>query len=87
MVKRIPLLSGAVKVTLTERVFSGMAVRRNQEAHKMSTYEAVAQALTILEGEAVAAPLLDFYRRATDRMLMVRGKMRLGEVYGGVEMP
>lgn len=87
MVKRIPLLSGAVKVTLTERVFSGMAVRRNQEAHKMSTYEAVAQAFTILEGEAVAAPLLDFYRRATDRMLMVRGKMRLGEVYGGVEMP
>lgn len=47
--------------------------------------EAVAQALGILEGEEVSVPLLDFYRRATDRMLMVRGKMRLGDVYGGAE--
>ena len=37
-------------------------------------------------GEAVTAPLLDFYRRATDRMLMVRGKISLGDVYGGVEV-
>ncbi len=86
MVKRLPLLAGAVKVTLPDRAFPGMAVRRNQERHHMSTYEAVAQALGILEGEAVAAPLLDFYRRATDRMLMVRGKIRLGDVYGGVEV-
>jgi DTW domain-containing protein YfiP len=85
MVKRIPLLAGAAKVALPERAFSGMAVRRNQERHHMSTYEAVAQALGILEGEAVSAPLMDFYRRATDRMLLVRGKLRMGEVYGGVE--
>jgi DTW domain-containing protein YfiP len=87
MVKRIPLLAGAVKVTLPERSFSGMAVRCNQERHHMSTYEAVAQALALLEGEAVSGPLLDFYRRATDRMLMVRGKMRRGDVYGGVPAP
>ncbi len=49
----------------------------------MSTYESVAQALGILEGEAVAGPLLDFYRRATDRMLLVRSKLRLGDVYDG----
>jgi DTW domain-containing protein YfiP len=85
MVKRIPLLAAALKVTLPGRAFPGMAVRKNQERHHMSTYEAVAQALGILEGEAVAGPLLDFYRRATDRMLMVRGKLKLGEVYGGVE--
>jgi DTW domain-containing protein len=53
----------------------------------MSTYEAVAQALGILEGEAVAGPLFDFYRRATDRMLLVRGKLRLGAVYGGLDGP
>ncbi len=85
MVKRIPLLAGAVKVTLPDRAFPGMAVRRNRERHHMSTYEAVAQALGILEGEGVAGPLLDFYRRATDRMLMVRGKLKRGEVYGGIE--
>lgn len=86
MVKRIPLLAGAVKVALPERAFPGMAVRRNQEQHHMSTYEAVAQAVGILEGEAVTEPLLDFYRRATDRMLMVRGKLRMSDVYGGVDV-
>ena len=84
MVKRLPLLAGTVKVSLPERAFPGAAVRRNHERHHMSTYEAVAQALGILEGEAVAASLLDFYRRATDRMLLVRGTMRLRDVYGGI---
>jgi DTW domain-containing protein YfiP len=87
MVKRIPLLADAVKVALPDRAFAGMAVRRNQEDHHMSTYEAVAQALGVIEGEAVAAPLFDFYRRATDRMLLVRGKLKLGDVYGGLDGP
>ena len=87
MVKRLPLLAGAVKVALPTRAFAGAAVRRNSAGNRMSTYEAVAQALAVLEGEAVAAPLLDFYRRATDRMLLVRGKLRLGDVYGGLDGP
>lgn len=84
MVKRLPLLAAAVKVTLPGLVTPGLAVRRNRERHHMSTYEAVAQALGILEGDEVAVPMLDFYRRATDRMLLVRGKLRAGDVYGGV---
>lgn len=87
MVKRLSLLAGAVKVALPNRAFAGSAVRRNREEHHMSTYEAVAQALGILEGEAVAGPLIDFYRRATDRMLLVRGKLRLEDVYGGLDRP
>jgi DTW domain-containing protein len=87
MVKRLPLLAGAMKVALTTRTYEGTAIRRNQPGHRMSTYEAVAQALAVLEGDAVADPLLDFYRRATDRMLLVRGKLRLGDVYGGLESP
>lgn len=87
MVKRLPLLAGAVKVSLPNRAFAGPGVRRNCAAHHMSTYEAVAQALGILEGEAVAGALFDFYRRATDRLLLVRGKLRLSEVYGGLDGP
>ncbi len=87
MVKRLPLLAGAVKVSLPDRAFVGLALRCNPTGHHMSTYEAVAQALGVIEGEAVAGPLFDFYRRATDRMLMVRGKLKLGDVYGGVEVP
>ncbi len=85
MVKRLPLLAGAVKVALPARDFAGTALRRNLPGGRMSTYEAVAQSLGILEGEAVAGPLIDFYRKATDRMLFVRGKLRLGDVYGGVD--
>jgi DTW domain-containing protein YfiP len=87
MVKRLPLLAGAVKVALPARDFAGNALRRNRPGHRMSTYEAVAQALAILEGEAVAGPLLDFYRRATDRMLLARGKLSVGDVYGGLDGP
>jgi hypothetical protein len=53
----------------------------------MSTFEAVAQALAVLEGEVVARPLLDFYRLAVDRMLLLRGRLNLGDVYGGLNGP
>jgi DTW domain-containing protein YfiP len=87
MVKRLPFLAGAVKVALPARAFAGSALRRNLTGHRMSTYEAVAQALAILEGETVTGPLLDFYRRAVDRRLLVSGKLRLGDIYGGLEGP
>lgn len=87
MVKRLPLLAGAAKVALPARAFAGPALRRNGPGHHMSTYEAVTQALAVLEGEAVAGPLLDFYRRATDRMLFDRGKIRPADVYGGLDGP
>jgi DTW domain-containing protein YfiP len=86
MVRRLPLLAAAAKVSLPARAFTGSALRRNRPG-RMSTYEAVAQALAVLEGEAVAGPLLDFYRRATDRMLLARGKLGLGDVYGGLDGP
>lgn len=85
MVKRLPLLDGAVKVALPARDFAGAALRRNHPGHRMSTYEAVVQALAVLEGEAVAEPLLDFYRRATDRILFFRGKLKRDDVYGGID--
>ena len=69
MIKRLPLLTAAMKVSLPARVFAGHALRRNRPGHRMSTFEAVTQALAILEGEAVAERLLDFYRRA---VLLVR---------------
>jgi DTW domain-containing protein YfiP len=84
MVKRLPLLDRAQKVSLTERAFAGIALRRNQAGHHMSTYEAVTQALAVLEGEEIAEPLFEFYRRATDRMLFIRGKLERDRVFGGI---
>jgi DTW domain-containing protein len=87
MVKRLPLLTAATKVSLPGRAFAGHALRRNRPGHRMSTFEAVTQALAILEGEEVAKPLLDFYRRSVDRMLFIRGQLKLGDVYGGLNGP
>src|SRR3954469_24151997 len=39
MVRRLPLLAGAVKVALPARAFSLPAVRRNRPGQRMSTYE------------------------------------------------
>ena len=87
MVKRLPLLAAATKVSLPARAFAGPALRRNRPGDRMSTYEAVAQAVAVLDGESVAGPLLEFYRRAVDRMLLVRGQLRVGDVYGGLDSP
>jgi hypothetical protein len=80
MVKRLSLLADATKVSLPSRNLVGPALRRNHPGHRMSTYEAVVQALAILEGEAITDPLFDFYRRAVDRMLFVRGHLKFGDV-------
>jgi DTW domain-containing protein YfiP len=87
MVKRLPLLAASTKVSLPNRKLMGQALRRNPPGHRMSTYEAVIQALAILEGEAIAEPLFDFYRRAVDRMLFVRGHLKFGDVYGSLPDP
>lgn len=87
MVKRIPLLDTGLKVALPPQTFVASALRRNRPGERMSTYMAVTQALAVLEGDAVAEPLLDFYRRATDRMLFTRGRLPQRDVYGGVDDP
>ncbi len=69
MMKRLPLMAGAGKVALPSRTFTGVAVRRYHPGHRTSTFEAVAQAVTVLEGEATAEPLFEFYRRAIGQML------------------
>src|SRR4051812_23892831 len=88
MVKRLPLLAGAVKVALPARAFAGPALRRNLEGHRMSTYEAVVQALGVLEGEAGARPLLDFYPRGPPRPAPAPGApRRRGPVRGPLRPP
>ena len=83
----IRLLAGAVKGRFPERTCASAAVRRNRETYHLSTSESVAQALGIVEGDARARALFDFYRRATDRILLVPGKLTLRDVYGGFDRP
>jgi DTW domain-containing protein YfiP len=87
MMRRIPELGRARAVSLPGPFAEARRMRKNHDEDRMSTFEAIVLALSALEGEAVAAPLFDFYRRAADRMLMLRGKISGAEVYGGIDGP
>jgi DTW domain-containing protein YfiP len=69
MMRRVPMLSQAHPVRLEGSGLDFDCLRRNVRADRMSTFEAIAQALGILEGPAVEDDLLDFFRRVLGRMV------------------
>jgi DTW domain-containing protein YfiP len=68
MMRRLPLLQQAKPVCLQESNLTAPCLRRNHLEGRMSTFEAVAQALGILEGEEVRDRLLEFFGHALDHM-------------------
>jgi DTW domain-containing protein YfiP len=88
MLKRIDALRGMRCVELPEAW--GAASTRNRprlnvKAERVSTFEAAAHALSLIEDKpAIEPPLLDFFQRAADRMLWLRGRLTAAEVYGGL---
>jgi tRNA-uridine aminocarboxypropyltransferase len=67
MMRRVPLLMQATPVRLpgSNRDFAGL--RQNQLPDRMSTFEAIAKALGILEGEDTERLCLSFFQRYLDR--------------------
>ncbi len=60
-------------------------LRQGHFEHSLSTLEATARALAILEGNAdVEAHLIDGFRRMVDRTLWLRGNLDADAVYGGL---
>ncbi|HVV50680.1 MAG TPA: DTW domain-containing protein, partial [Polyangia bacterium] len=51
---------------------------------RLATLEAVAAALGILEGPAVAAALMRVYRIMTERTLWTNGRLAADQVTGGI---
>jgi len=68
MMRRLPMLSQARPVCLAERNLDHHGLRRNRRADRMSTFEAIAQALGILEGEEIEDRLLRFFGHVLNRM-------------------
>jgi DTW domain-containing protein YfiP len=59
--------------------------RRNQVPGHVSTFEAVAKTLAILEDKAeIENQLVEFFRHVADRMLWLRGRLTKEDVYGGL---
>ena len=69
MMRRVPMLSQAHPVRLERSGLDFHCLRRNVFADRMSTFEAIAQALGILEGQAIEDSLLDFFRQVLGRMV------------------
>lgn len=84
MMTRLGALTKARTVELPGPTSAMLRMRRNVFSERMSTYEAAAQALGLLEGAEVEAALTDFYRRTVDRLLMLRGKLKATDIYGGL---
>ena len=63
---------------------SGYRLRHDRRPDRVSTIEAIALALRILEGPAVAEPLERIFRIMVDRTLWTNGRIATGEVTGGI---
>lgn len=84
MVRRLPTLMKAPIYQLPGPEPGLRRMRRNIFEDRMSTFEAVVQALALFEGPEIEEPLLDFFRTTVDRMLMLRGKIKAQDIFGGL---
>jgi len=63
MMRRVPMLNQARPVRLDGTNLDVACLRKNLRADRMSTFEAIAQALGLLEGPETEEDLLAFFRR------------------------
>ena len=71
-------------VSLPPRGVGAGRLRAAPRPGRMATLEAVAAALGILEGSAVDDALMRVYRIMTERTLWTNGRIRTGDVTGGI---
>ena len=78
MMRRIPAMAAALPVCLPGPTSGARwRPRRNAFPDRMATFEALAEAIGVIEGAAAQDKLLEFFWRAADRMLTLRGYPKL----------
>ena len=75
MVHRLPQLRGMPRLSLPPPAPGRRRLRQPPHADGMSTLEAIAEAVALLEGEAVAAPLRTLHERMLQAVWEGRGGM------------
>ncbi|WP_257458244.1 tRNA-uridine aminocarboxypropyltransferase [Archangium lipolyticum] len=75
MYQRMPELRRLPGLALPPPAPNTRRLRRSPHPYGMSTLEAIAAALGVLEGEAVARPLQDIHELMIDRVLACRGRI------------
>jgi DTW domain-containing protein len=82
--RRTPGLESVECVRLPLGLPSEYVLRKGPRPECVSTYEAIARALGVLEGQAIAERLMEYFRIKIDRMLWARGVLATERVRGGV---
>jgi DTW domain-containing protein YfiP len=82
--RRVPGLADLPCVSLPPSTRSSYRLRHDRRPDRVSTIEAIALALRILEGPAAAEPLEHIFRIMVDRTLWTNGRIATGEVTGGI---
>jgi DTW domain-containing protein len=84
MVRRVAGLAKVPRVTLPEGLVSKYRLRKRQSTGGMCTFEAISEALCLLEGPQVYAPLAHVLSRFVERLLWHRGVLPAEKVTGGI---
>jgi DTW domain-containing protein YfiP len=82
--RRVEGLDALPCAALPPVVRSSYRLRHDRRPDRVSTIEAVALALRILEGPSAAEPLELIFRIMVDRTLWTNGRIASGEVTGGI---
>jgi DTW domain-containing protein YfiP len=84
MVRRVAGLAKVPRVTLPEGLVSKYRLRKRQSTGGMCTFEAISEALCLLEGAHLHAPLVHVLSRFVERLLWHRGLLPAEKVTGGI---
>jgi len=71
MMNRVPMLGQAQAVSLVGPSMDVECLRRNRGVERMSTFQAIAQALGVLEGRATEDHLMRFFQQVLARMSQI----------------
>lgn len=82
--RRTPGLEHVECVRLPPGALSEYVLRSEPRPECVSTFEAIARAIGVLEGAAAEARLMEYFRIKIDRMLWARGLLATERVRGGV---
>lgn len=73
MLKKLPSLVGLPRMALPAKATAPLRLRESTSPDNRSTLEAIADGLTLLEGEAVGAPLHALHTLMVERVFRARG--------------
>jgi DTW domain-containing protein YfiP len=82
--RRVPGLDGVRCISVSGEARLPHRLRAEAHAHGLSTLEAIARALSLLEGEDVRQRLERVFRTMVERTLWTRGELAASDVCGGI---